>query len=173
MMVKLDAAGLKQTTWYEYCVRFAFGGLITAATGMIGKEWGPAVAGLFLAFPAIFPASATLVQKHERERKQQLGLHGVRRGVDAAADDALGATIGTLGLLIFALLGWLLIPRCSPWLVLPGALAAWGVTAVSGWIIRKHGLANVRKLRHRRGKQACLRAGRTEDWRRGGDSNPR
>jgi hypothetical protein len=39
-------------------------------------EWGPAVVGLFLAFPAIFPASATLIEKHERQRKQRQGLTG-------------------------------------------------------------------------------------------------
>jgi hypothetical protein len=30
---------------------------------------GPRVGGLFLAFPAIFPASATLVEKHEKQKK--------------------------------------------------------------------------------------------------------
>jgi hypothetical protein len=57
--------------------RFVFGGLITVATGIIAKKFGPGMGGLFLAFPAIFPASATLVEKHEKEEKQQAGMEGV------------------------------------------------------------------------------------------------
>jgi hypothetical protein len=51
--------------------------------------------GLFLAFPAIFPASATLIEQHERRRKQGTGGHGTLRGRRAAALDAAGASIWT------------------------------------------------------------------------------
>jgi uncharacterized membrane protein (GlpM family) len=137
MIVKLDLAGLRETRWHEYLIRFLFGGLITAIAGAIGKEWGPVVAGLFLAFPAIFPASATLVEKHERKRKQRKGLQGERRGTEAAADDAMGAAIGAIGLTVFAAICWLLIPRYSPVLILAGAMLAWFVVASSIWILRK------------------------------------
>ena len=139
MIVKLDLAGLKETTWRQYVIRFLFGGLITAIAGGIGKEWGPVVAGLFLAFPAIFPASATLVEKHERERKQGQGLHGEQRGRAAAADDAVGAAIGSIGLLAFAAICWLSIPRYSAPLVSAGALLAWFLVAGSIWILHKRG----------------------------------
>jgi hypothetical protein len=62
--------------WHEYAVRFFFGGLITAATGLIARNFRAVIGGLFLAFPAIPPASATLLEKHEREKKDHLGLHG-------------------------------------------------------------------------------------------------
>ena len=137
MIVKLDLAGLRETRWHEYLIRFLFGGLITAIAGAIGKEWGPVVAGLFLAFPAIFPASATLVEKHERERKQRKGLQGERRGIEAAADDAMGAAIGAIGLIVFAAICWLLIPRYSAVPILAGAMLAWFVVASSIWILRK------------------------------------
>ena len=137
MMVKLDLAGLRETKWHEYLIRFLFGGLITAIAGAIGKQWGPAVAGLFLAFPAIFPASATLVEKHERERKQRKGLQGEQRGTEAAADDAMGAAIGAIGLIVFASICWLLIPRYSAVLILAGAMLAWFVVASLSWILRK------------------------------------
>src|ERR1039458_7178346 len=101
MIVSIDPSGLKETTWREYVLRFVFGGLITAAAGAIGTKWGPVIAGLFLAFPAIFPASATLVEQHELERKQRKGLHGEQRGIDAAADDAIGAIMGSAGLIAF------------------------------------------------------------------------
>jgi uncharacterized protein DUF3147 len=137
MIVKIDPAGFKEAKWHEYVLRFVFGGLITAAAGAIGKKWGPEVAGLFLAFPAIFPASATLVEKHERERKQRKGEHGEQRGIDTAADDAMGAAMGSVGLLAFALICWLFIPRYFPVLVLAAAGLVWFLTAVSVWLFRK------------------------------------
>jgi 4-hydroxybenzoate polyprenyltransferase len=137
MIVKIDPSAWKETKWYEYVIRFIFGGLITAAAGLIGKEWGPAVAGLFLAFPAVFPASATLVERHQRERKQRRGLHGERRGTDAAAADAMGAAIGSIGMLAFALICWQFIPHYSTGLVLAAATLAWMLVAGSVWIVRK------------------------------------
>ena len=98
MAIKVDPAGLKETKWHEYALRFLAGGIITVGAGLIARKWGPAIAGLFLAFPAIFPASATLIEKHQRERKQKEGLQGKERGTDAAAIDALGAAREVAGL---------------------------------------------------------------------------
>jgi hypothetical protein len=67
MMIRIDLAGLRRTKWHDYAIRSLFGGLITAAAGLIAQRWGPGIGGLFLAFPAIFPASATLVEKHEKQ----------------------------------------------------------------------------------------------------------
>lgn len=80
MAVHLDPSALGQTKWHEYAVRFLFGGLITVAAGIIAKEFGPGIGGLFLAFPAIFPASATLIEKHEKQKKQRAGLDGKKSG---------------------------------------------------------------------------------------------
>ena len=85
MIVDINLASIKTTKPHEYAVRFFFGGLITVATGLIAKQFGPAVGGLFLAFPAIFPATATLIASHEKKKKQCAGLDGTRRGRDAAA----------------------------------------------------------------------------------------
>ncbi|HLH31835.1 MAG TPA: DUF3147 family protein, partial [Terriglobia bacterium] len=98
MRVHADSSALKRTRWYEYAVRFLFGGAITAATGLIAKHYGPAFGGLFLAFPAIFPASATLVEKHEKDKKRKAGMSGTKRGRESAALDARGAAYGTIGL---------------------------------------------------------------------------
>lgn len=135
MIVKIDAAGLKETTVSEYVIRFAFGGAITAAAGLIGKAWGPAINSLFLAFPAIFPASATLLAKHQEERRQQSGAGP--DGITAAAIDARGAATGSVGLLAFAAICWLLIPRFSPALVLIGATVLWAVVAGSVWLLAR------------------------------------
>jgi hypothetical protein len=94
MSVSLKLASLTQSHWYEYAIRFVLGGIMTAIAGWIASEYGPLVGGLFLAFPAIFPASATLVEKHEREKKEKAGLHGKRRGKEAAALEAVGSVMG-------------------------------------------------------------------------------
>ena len=95
------------------------------------------IGGLFLAFPAIFPASATLIEKHERQRKQEKGLHGEERGTDTAAIDAVGAAMGSIGLIAFAGICWWLIPRYPAPLVLGGATVAWLLVSFSAWNIRQ------------------------------------
>jgi len=127
MLIHIRLAALKDTKPRDYLIRFVLGGLATAITGLIAKEYGPAIGGLFLAFPAIFLASATLIEKHERERKERLGLQGLQRGKDAAALDACGAALGSIGLMAFGAIVWW--KADWPWLVLPMALAAW--TAIS------------------------------------------
>jgi hypothetical protein len=137
MIVTVDPSALRQTTWYEYAIRFVFGGLVTAAVGLITNEWGPSVGGLFLAFPAIFPASATLVEKHEDEKKAEEGLAGHRRGRKSAAASAAGAAIGSIGLIAFGLTVWTLAPHLHGGLVLAVATAVWFGVAALGWLVRK------------------------------------
>jgi|SRR5579864_4762810 len=137
MRIKIDPSALKTTRWYEFGVRFLSGGLITAAAGLIAKEFGPAVGGLFLAFPAIFPASATLIEKHETQKKERAGIHGSTRGRKAAAVDAAGAAIGSIGLLVFAVLVKRLLAGHSPWLVLTGATGVWLAVSLLLWQIRE------------------------------------
>ena len=125
MQIKIDPSALRQTKWHQYVVRFVFGGLITAIAGVIAKKYGAGVGGLFLAFPAIFPASATLIEKHEQERKQKHGLEGTERGREAASVDAAGSAMGSIGLLVFAPLVWQFMPSHKIWLVLPAATLSW------------------------------------------------
>jgi len=103
MRVEFDISALKDTKWYELAGRFLFGGAITAITGMLANHYGPVFGGLFLAFPALFPASATLLEKHEQEKKRRAGIANTARGREAAALDARGAAIGSIGLVGFAL----------------------------------------------------------------------
>jgi uncharacterized membrane protein (GlpM family) len=137
MTIKVDPSGLKQTKWHEYALRFVTGGIITVLAGMIARKWGPGIGGLFLAFPAIFPASATLIEKHERQRKQEKGLDGARRGTDAAAMDAVGAAMGGAGLLAFAGVCWWLIPEYPAPRALGSATAVWLLVSFSIWAIRQ------------------------------------
>lgn len=137
MLAKFNPAGIHRSNWHEYAIRFFFGGLITAATGLIANRYGPAVGGLFLAFPAIFPASATLLEKHERRKREKFGLHGTRRARDAASVDASGSSIGSIGLFVFALIVMFLLPLHSPSAVMLLATLCWLAISILFWFLRK------------------------------------
>ena len=49
------------------------GGAMTVIAGLIAARFGAVIGGLFLAFPAILPATATLIERHVREGKEQKG----------------------------------------------------------------------------------------------------
>jgi hypothetical protein len=92
MNIGIKWSALRDTSWHQYLIRFVLGGAVTAGAGAIATLFGPETGGLFLAFPAIFGASATLIEKHERERKERAGLQGTRRGREAVAVDAASRT---------------------------------------------------------------------------------
>jgi len=135
--IEINFAALARSKWYEYLVRFAFGGLVTALAGIIAKRYGPGVGGLFLAFPAIFPATATLLEKHEKQKKERVGKAGTLRAREIAGADAAGAAIGSLGLMVFAVIVWRCVPRASMAVVLSAATLAWLLVSVTAWIARK------------------------------------
>jgi hypothetical protein len=137
MKIGLDIESLKENRWSEYAQRFFFGGIITATAGMIAKKFGPEVAGLLLAFPAIFPASATIIEKHEKEKMARAGSDGTRRGRSMASIDAAGATMGSLGLIAFGALVWKALPLYPTWAVLFAATLVWFGVAISVWILRR------------------------------------
>jgi Protein of unknown function (DUF3147) len=137
MRVKINLAAAKETKPHEYAIRFVFGGLITVATGLIAKKFGPTIGGLFLAFPAIFPATATLIATHEKEEKRRAHLNGTPRGRDAAAIEARGTALGTLGLLAFAAIVWRALPNHHAPVVLIAAAAAWFAASVLFWRLRE------------------------------------
>ncbi|MBV9887640.1 MAG: DUF3147 family protein [Acidobacteria bacterium] len=137
MIVKFNPSALRRSKWYEVVLRIIFGGLATVGTGLIAKEYGPVVGGLFLAFPAIFPATATLVEKHQKEKKSKAKIDGVNRGRRAVALEARGTVMGSLGLAVFALLLWRLLDGIPTWLALLSATVAWLLTSVVIWESRR------------------------------------
>ena len=117
-----DASKLKKTKVTEHLLRFLLGGVITAATGIVAHAFGPMIGGLFLAFPAILPASLTLVKDHDGRR--------------CAVEDARGAVLGALGLLAFVAVVLLLGETAvSPAVTLVAAALAWGGASVALWIV--------------------------------------
>jgi hypothetical protein len=144
--IQVNLASLEQIQWHEYLTRFLLGGAITVITGLIARQFGPVVGGLFLAFPAIFPCGATLIDKHERDKKCRAGIPHTIRGRLAAALDARGAAMGTIALALFALLVWKLLPQHNAALTLAAALAVWLALAILLWRLRKlHLCSSVRQ----------------------------
>jgi hypothetical protein len=160
MPIRFSPSSLKEGRWYEYAVRFALGGTATVFTGLISSRFGASIGGLFLALPAIFCASATLIEKHEIRRKSEAGLPGKRRGQQASAVDSAGTALGALGMLAFALVFWLMVESCVlgafilaslAWLFV--SVAAWCVrrkmrSVRGGWVERKSGGSAIPRRRH-------------------------
>lgn len=137
MKLGLQLSNLRAVKPHEYVIRFVLGGLATVATGLIAHRFGPEAGGLFLAFPAIFPASATLIEKHEMEKKSKRGLDGRSRGRRAAALDALGATLGAVGLIAFALSACLLLSRYGASFAICFSTLAWLTTSLLALAVRR------------------------------------
>ena len=136
MLIKLSTSALKQTRWYEYGIRFLLGGLATVLAGIVSSRFGVSVGGLFLALPAIFCASATLIESHERRAKKKAGLNGDRRGQQAAALDAAGAGLGSIGLAAFALVFYVVISMSTIG-AFAAAILSWAAVSVSAWWLRR------------------------------------
>ena len=136
-MVQAKFSAIKGIKLHEWAVRFFFGGAVCVAAGLVADHWGPGIGGLFLVFPAIFPAGASLVEAHERMHKARAGLDGTRRGRVVAGVDAAGAAIGCIGLVGFATACWLLLTR------LP--IAAVFAIAILAWLILSRGFGSCAK----------------------------
>lgn len=137
MRIHADLAAIRGIKFHEYLTRFLLGGTITVATGLIARHFGPVVGGLFLAFPAIFPAGATLLDKHEKAKRSNAGIANPRRGRLAVALDARGAVMGAIALAVFALIVWQALPRYNAAAVLGFALMCWITLAALIWRLRK------------------------------------
>jgi len=135
--IKVDTAALKSTRWNEFVFRFFIGGAITALAGLAAKRFGPEIGGLFLAFPAIIPATATLIKKREQQKKERAGYEGAERGRAAAAVDVAGAAMGGLGLATFALVVWLRMREWKTATALVIGTLAWFLVALSVWQFRE------------------------------------
>ncbi|WP_312017208.1 DUF3147 family protein [Bradyrhizobium jicamae] len=106
-------------------IRFVLGGAVTAFTGFISSRYGTSVGGRFLGLPAVFCASATLIEKQEGRRKREAGFAGARRGRQAAALDAAG-------MLCFAIVFALLVQSNIP-IAFSVASFAWVVSSIAAW----------------------------------------
>ena len=112
----IDLQKLKKVQWWEYAVRFGMGGAISAAAAIAGQTIGDSVGGALLAFPAILPASLSLLEEKEGKR--------------CTTEHAEGAPFGGLGLAAFAAALWATASALRGWALLV-AVAAWVVVALA------------------------------------------
>ena len=137
MRVRLYFQSLKATTPAEYATRFLYGGTVTLLASLVDRKWGPVVGGLFLAFPGIFPPSASLVEQHKIKREAAQGKHGILSARREASVEATGASMGALGLAAFAAVLWRRLPHHGAAGSLALAFLAWLVVSVLCWLIRE------------------------------------
>ena len=145
MRPKLKFDSLKETKPAEYASRFLFGGLVTVFAGLIADHYGPVVGGLFLAFPGIFPAGVSLVEKHKTQREALDGKSGTKSARGEAGVEAAGASIGAVGLIGFAMVLWRGLPIHNFSIVLLLAAVAWIVVAYLLWWARESKLTSESK----------------------------
>jgi len=137
MVIHARFAAITGIKLHEWIIRFVAGGVICVIAGLIALAYGPELGGLFLAFPAIFPAGASLVEAHEKQHKARIGRDGTMRGRQIAALDAFGAAMGCVGLAGFGLFFWLWTPHASSTLSLMLATLVWLTLAVGVWLLRR------------------------------------
>ncbi|MDB4981131.1 MAG: hypothetical protein JWM82_1883 [Myxococcales bacterium] len=105
------------------------------ATGLVGKAKGPVVGGLFLAFPAVFPVGLVMIERLEnRAAGPSSRGHRARR---AAVADAVGASLGAIGLAAFAIVAWRTSVHLPVAVALTGAVVAWATIAFVAWCLRR------------------------------------
>lgn len=108
---RLELRKLGEVPIKHLAVRFALGAVISVAAALIGTGVGTRFGGMFLAFPAILPASLTLIEHEE----------GVRR----ADRSAVGAVLGGTALLVFAGTAEAALGHLAAGLALAIATLAW------------------------------------------------
>lgn len=102
----------------KLALRFGFGAAVSAVAAVIGNVAGDRAGGLFLAFPAILPATLTLVEQNE--------------GISRAVSETRGAVVGALALVGFAGVVVGLVTQ------MPGIVAL--LLATAGWFLGANAL---------------------------------
>ena len=107
LIPQVDPGKVRTHRFRDYALRFLFGAVISLVAGLIGMGFGPKLGGLLLGFPAILPASLTLIQKAE--------------GKDEAAVDSVGAVLGAIATVAFAVVVSLAV---TSWGTVPSLVVA-------------------------------------------------
>ncbi|HZQ27096.1 MAG TPA: DUF3147 family protein [Acidimicrobiales bacterium] len=119
----IDLAGLSDVRRRDVAIRFAFGAAVSMVAGLVAQAFGARVGGLFLAFPAILPATLTLIEQEESQAK--------------AAHDDDGAILGAVGLMAFGAVGWWVTGHHGTAIGLAAAAGAWAVVSVALYLLSR------------------------------------
>lgn len=111
----VDLRRLRSVSPHEMAVRFGFGAAVSVVAGLVTIWHGARAGGALLAFPAILPASLTLLERKE--------------GTEAAVADVRGAIIGAAAMIAFAATVFALVLRIPAVLAVAAGLGAWIATS--------------------------------------------
>jgi Ca2+/Na+ antiporter len=120
MMPQVRPAEVGKHSLRDYAVRFAFGACISLLAGVVGLKFGARAGGVFLGFPAILPASLTLIQK--------------RAGKTEAAIDSEGAVLGAVAFATFATFIFVMVEHLGVIATLLVGLALWLLVAIALYV---------------------------------------
>lgn len=115
-MPQVEPEKVKTQHFSAYALRFAFGCGIALVSGLVGMWFGPKIGGVLLGFPAILPASLTLIQKKD--------------GKEQASVDSIGAMLGAMAMIVFAIFVSLTVKSVGPVPSIVVALIIWLAVAV-------------------------------------------
>ena len=107
---------IREASYRDMAVRFAFGGTISMVAALIGALTTESIGGIFTAFPAILVASLTLIDKQEDP--------------EHASYDAVGAALGAVGFVACALFISLTLERWPVAASLGVGLSIWLAVSV-------------------------------------------
>jgi hypothetical protein len=113
--VAVEPGRLSDIAFRDIAIRFLFGALTSALAATVSVVANPKWAGPFLALPAILAASLTLIADEESRKR--------------AREDARGAVLGAVALVVFAAACAALFTRTGAAWVLLAATVAWCVVA--------------------------------------------
>ena len=116
LVPRVQPEKLRSERFGDYALRFAFGATIAFVSAIVGMTFGPKLGGVLLGFPAVLPAALTLIQKKE--------------GPEQAAIDSVGAILGAIAMIAFAIVVWRSV---TSWGVVPSLLVGllvWLVAAL-------------------------------------------
>ena len=116
-VVGVHLGALRDLPASDLLVRFGFGAAISAVAGVVSVLAGSEPGGILLAFPAILPATLTLIEKEESERQAE----------DLDVGSILGAAACSPLSLSWSGITWTRDRpwSCSPLLPRPGFLWPW------------------------------------------------
>lgn len=140
----LDLRELRHTKPRSMVLRFAFGAAISIVAGLVGLAGGPRLGGVFLAAPAILPATLTLIERDQGRRQAEL--------------EVSGSVMGGVALSVFAVVAAALLGVVPWWLALLASLAAWVAVAVSLYVLRAVARPSWRREVHTTAAKAEVRS---------------
>jgi uncharacterized membrane protein (GlpM family) len=123
--VGVDLSKLREVSQRDLWIRFGAGAGTSLAAALVGLAGSTRLAGPLLAFPAIYLAGLTLVERKE--------------GPDEAHEVARGAVVGAVALAAFAVATALLATAVAWPVALLAATASWAVVAAAIYAVVARG----------------------------------